>query len=129
YVISGSRRWAQEGHFEGTDYNANSLFLSMEKRLNKQHSLNLTAIYAQNSRGKTSPNTEEVTGLMGKKYNSYWGWQDGRKRNSRDIDIEEPLLMLSHYYNINVSNTLTTSVAYQFGHTGSSRIDYQHVDN
>ncbi len=95
YTISASRRWAQEGNFEGTDYSANSIFLSMEKRFNYSHSLNLTAIYAQNKRGKSSPNTEEVTAIMGEKYNAYWGWQDGKKRNSRDIDIEEPIIMLS----------------------------------
>lgn len=129
YVISASRRWAQEGHFEGTDYNANSLFLSMEKQFNKKHSLNFTGIYAQNSRGKTSPNTQEMTNLKGEEYNSYWGWHSGKKRNSRDFDIEEPILMLTHYYNINVKNILTSSVAYQFGHIGSSRIDYQYVTN
>lgn len=29
--------------------------------------------------GKNSPNTQEVTNLMGFKYNSYWGWQNGKK--------------------------------------------------
>ncbi len=129
YTVSGSRRWAQEGHFEGTDYSANSLFLSMEKKFNKRHSINFTGIYAQNRRGKTSPNTHEVTLLKGKEYNSYWGWQDGKKRNSRDYTLEEPILMLTHYFNINTKNLLTTSVSYQFGHTGSSRIDYQYVPN
>jgi hypothetical protein len=36
YSISGSRRWAQEGYFEGTDYGANSFFASVEKRINKK---------------------------------------------------------------------------------------------
>ena len=129
YVISASSRWAQEGNFEGTDYSANSLFFSAEKRFNDSHTLNLTAIYAQNSRGKNSPNTDEVTQLMGKKYNSYWGWQDGKKRNSRDIDIQEPILMLSHYYKINAANTLHSNIAYQFGKIGNSRIDFQNVAN
>ena len=64
YSISGSRRWAQEGYFEGTDYGANSFFASVEKRINKKHSLNFTAIYAQNTRGKSSPNTNEVNNLI-----------------------------------------------------------------
>ena len=129
YVVSASRRWAQEGYFDGTDYGANSLFVSMEKKFNNSHSLNFTGIYAQNSRGKTSPNTAEVTSFMGEKYNAYWGWQDGKKRNSRDIDIEEPILMLNHYWRINVKNTVNTSVAYQFGKIANSRIDYQYVNN
>lgn len=125
YSISGSRRWAREGYFEGSDYGANSFFASVEKRINKKHSLNFTTIYAQNTRGKSSPNTDEVNNLMGIKYNSYWGWQDGKKRNSRDKDVEEPILMLSHYWKISDKTTLNTNVAYQTGSIGNSRLDYQ----
>ena len=129
FVVSASRRWAQEGYFEGTDYAANSLFASVEKKINDKHSLNLTAIYAQNSRGKNSPNTQEVNDLMGIKYNSYWGWQDGKKRNSRDKDVEEPIVMLSHYWKITEKTTLNTNVAFQTGSIGNSRLDYQLGNN
>ncbi|MCW4470663.1 TonB-dependent receptor [Flavobacterium sp. MFBS3-15] len=129
YVVSGSRRWAQEGYFEGTDYSANSFFVSVEKKINDNHSINFTGIYAQNSRGKNSPNTQEVIDLAGEKYNSYWGWQDGKKRNSRDKDVEEPILMLSHYWKINEKNTLNTNVAYQFGTIGNSRLDFNLTRN
>lgn len=125
YSISGSRRWAKEGYFEGTDYGANSFFASVEKRFNKNHSLNFTSIYAQNSRGKNSPNTKEVNDLMGIKYNSYWGWQNGKKRNSRDKDVEEPMMMLSHYWKMSEKTTLNTNVSYQTGSIGNSRLDYQ----
>src|SRR5690606_22185163 len=106
-----------------------SLFVSMEKKFNDNHSVNFTGIYAQSSRGKNSANTQEVTNLMGKKYNSYWGYQDGKKRNSRDIDIAEPIFILSHYYKINTRNTLQSNIAYQFGKIGNSRIDFQNVPN
>ncbi len=129
FVVSASRRWAQEGYFEGTDYSANSLFASVEKKFNDKHSLNFTSIYAENSRGKSSPNTQEVINLMGHKYNSYWGWQDGKKRNSRDKDIAEPINMLSHYWKISEKTTLNTNVAYQTGKIGNSRLDYQNGNN
>jgi hypothetical protein len=129
FVVSASRRWAQEGYFEGTDYAANSLFASVEKKINDKHSLNLTAMYAQNSRGKTSPNTKEVNDLMGIKYNSYWGWQDGRKRNSREKNIDEPIVMLSHFWKLSDKTNLNTNVAFQTGTIGNSRIDYQLGNN
>ena len=47
-MISASRRLAQEGYFEGTDYAANSLLASVEKKINDHHSVNLSVIYAQN---------------------------------------------------------------------------------
>jgi hypothetical protein len=53
YTVSASRRFAQEGYFEGTTYDANSLFASIERKLTENNSLNLTAIYANNKRGKT----------------------------------------------------------------------------
>lgn len=129
YVISASRRWAKEGYFEGTDYAANSFFASVEKRINASHSLNVTAIYAQNSRGKNSPNSEEVNDLVGTQYNSYWGWQDGKKRNSRDKDVEEPIFILSHYWKMNDKSNLNTSIAYQIGSIGNSRFDFNGANN
>lgn len=129
YVVSAGRRWAEEGYFEGTDYSANSFFASVEKKINDSHSLNVTAIYAQNSRGKNSPNTDEVTNLAGEKYNSYWGWQDGKKRNSRDKDVEEPIFILSHYWTINEKTKLNSNVSYQFGSIGNSRLDFNNANN
>ncbi|SHI42667.1 TonB-dependent receptor [Flavobacterium terrae] len=129
YVISAGRRWANEGYFDGTNYSANSFFASVEKKFGENHALNFTSIFAQNRRGKTSPNTQEVIDLKGHKYNSYWGYQDGEKRNSRFKDIEEPILMLSHYWTINSKNKLNTNVSYQTGKIGNSRFDYQLGNN
>jgi hypothetical protein len=129
FVVSASRRLAQEGYFDGTNYSANSLFASVEKKFNDKHSLNFTSIFAQNSRAKTSPNTDEVTRLKDFKYNSYWGWQDGEKRNSRVKEIEEPINMLSHYWKISDKTNLNTNVAYQVGHIGNSRLDFQLANN
>jgi hypothetical protein len=129
YVVSSGRRWAQEGYFEGTDYAANSLFVSVEKKINDHHSINFTSIYAQNRRGKNSPNTQEVTDLKDFKYNSYWGYQEGEKRNSRVKDVEEPIFTLSHYWKMNSKTKLNTNLSYQFGKIGNSRIDFQKADN
>ncbi|WP_258928516.1 hypothetical protein [Flavobacterium davisii] len=124
FVVSASRRWAQEGHFEGTDMAANSLFASVEKRLGKKHVLNFTSIYAQNRRGRTSPNTDEVTDIKGYKYNSYWGWQEGKKRNSRDRFINEPIVMLSHYWKFSDKTRLNTNLAFQSGSIANARLEY-----
>ncbi|MFV8465860.1 carboxypeptidase-like regulatory domain-containing protein [Flavobacterium sp. LB1P62] len=129
FVISAGKRWAQEGYFEGTNYDANSAFISLEKKLNDNHSLNFTAFYTPNSRGKNSPNTTEVTQLTNEKYNSYWGFQDGNKRNSRVKAIEEPILMLNHYFKLNDKTNLTTGLMYQFGKIGNSNIDYQNANS
>lgn len=129
YVVSGSRRWAEEAYFEGTDYGANSLFASIEKKINDNHSLNFTTIYAQNRRGRNSSNTDEINSIAGIKYNSFWGWQDGKKRNSRDREVDEPINMLTHYWKINDNTQLTSNVMYQFGKIGNSRLDFVNAAN
>ena len=129
FVVSGGRRWAQKGFFDGTDYAANSFMASVEKRLNDKHSINFTAIYAQNRRAKNSPNTQDVTDLTSFKYNSYWGMQEGEIRNSRVKEVEEPIFTLSHYWKFNSNTRLHTTLSYQYGQIGNSRIDYQKADN
>lgn len=123
-TISGSRRNSNEGFVNGTTYNAYSLFTSIEKLINTKHSLNLTAIYAQNNRGKSAANTEQVYDIKNIKYNPYWGYQNGKIRNSRIKRINEPIIMLNHYWNLTKHSTLNTGIAYQFGEIGNSRIDF-----
>ena len=128
FVVSGSRRYAQEGYLDGTSYNAWAAFLAAEKKFNEHHSLNLTAITSSNRRGKSSPNTQEVYDLKGLKYNAYWGDQEGDTRNSRIKEIFEPIVMLSHYYK-KEKTSLKTTLAYQFGHIGNSRLGYFNAPN
>lgn len=128
-VVSAGKRLAQEAYFQGTTYDANSFFISLEKRLNKNHSLNFTGFYTPNIRGKNSPNTTEITQLTSEKYNSYWGFQAGQKRNSRVKTIEEPVLMLSHYCKFSDKAYLNSNLMYQFGKIGNTNIDYQHANS
>lgn len=128
YSISASRRWAKQGYIEGTLYDAFSVFGALEYRLDKKNSFNFTGILASNRRGRSSALTEEVYELVGKKYNPYWGEQDGKIRNSRERKIEEPILMLNHYYKSDKFN-LNTGVSYQFGDNNRSRLGYYNAPN
>jgi hypothetical protein len=122
--LLGSRRYAQEAYMEGTSYNAWSGFMAVEKKLNKHHSLNFTAFYTPNRRGKNSPNTQEVFDLGGTRYNAYWGWQGDRKRNARMKEIKEPTFMLTHYWDVNERSSLQTNLLYQTGTISNSRLGY-----
>ena len=124
YAISLSRRFAEEGFRDGSIYEANSFFVTVEKKFNARHSLNFSGIYTPIRRGKTSANTQEVVDLKGIAYNSYWGYQDGEIRNSRMQRVQEPILMLNHYWSLSEKTNLMTNLAYQFGNIGNSRIDY-----
>lgn len=123
-VFMLARRWGNEGFQDATLYDANSFFASIEKKIGKKHSINFTSIYTPNRRGKSSPNTQEVYDLKGIKYNEYWGWQEGEKRNSRIKEVNEPILTLNHFWDISEKTSLNTNIAYQFGKIGNSRLDY-----
>ncbi|MFY9241533.1 MAG: TonB-dependent receptor [Polaribacter sp.] len=124
FTFSASRRSGLEGFNEGTTYNAYSIFGALEKKINENHSLTFTSIFTPNRRGKSSPATQEVIDLKGIAYNEYWGYLNGRKTNSRIKEVEEPILMLNHYWDLNDKTSLQTNIAYQFGKIGNSRLDF-----
>ena len=129
YTLMIGRRWGDEGFQDASLYDSNSFFASVEKKINDKHSINFTSIYAPNRRGKSSANTQEVYDLKGIKYNEFWGDFDGEQKNSRIKEVEEPILMLNHYWDITEKTSLNTNVAYQFGKVGNSRLDYAGGEN
>ncbi len=128
YTISASRRWAEEGFIDGTLYDAYSIFGSLEYKFNDKNSINATAMFAPNRRGQSTAITDRTFAALGREYNPFWGLQDGKIRNSRVREIEEPVFMLSHFYESEKTN-ITTSVAYQFGKQGRSRLDFANAPN
>ena len=71
-AFSTSKRIGRRGYVEGTFYDANAAFLSLEKKCNDQHSFNMSVIASENNRGRAAPNTQEVFDLKGIQYNEYW---------------------------------------------------------
>lgn len=123
YSVLASRRYGNRGYKEGTSYNANGFFASVEKKISNEHSLNFTAFYAPKRRGKASGITQEVKDLKGIDYNPNWGYQNGNVRNARIDEVKEPVFMLNHYWDITSKTHLNTNVAYLTGQRGNTRID------
>lgn len=122
---SGSRRWAQEGYVPGTFFDGWSYFLSVDKRLGEDHILNLTVLGAPTRRGRSVGNTHEQNDIAGTNYyNPYWGYQDGRKRNSRALNTHQPLAILRYDWKMGRDANLTASVSYQDGRYGVSALDW-----
>ncbi|MDO6491130.1 MULTISPECIES: TonB-dependent receptor [unclassified Cellulophaga] len=128
YSISASRRWAKQGYLEGTLYDAFSLFGALEYKLNKNNTLLATAMLASNRRGRSSAVTEEVFLLKGRKYNPYWGTQNGNIRNSRERKIAQPIFMFNHLYKKG-NIKLNTGISYTFGPHEKSRLGYYNAPN
>ncbi|APG60918.1 TonB-dependent receptor [Christiangramia salexigens] len=124
YAVSVGRRYADEAYIDGSVYDANSIFIAVEKLISNEHSLNFSAFYTPNFRGKSAPLTQEVFNLKGRTYNPYWGAQDGKIRNSRLREIRMPVFMLNHNWELSKALNLNTNLGFQFGEISNSRIDY-----
>jgi len=128
YMLSASRRWAKEGFIDGTLYDAYSLYGSFEYLFNDKNTFSATAIVASNRRGRSSAISEEVFQIQGNKYNPYWGFQNGKIRNSRERNIREPLFLLNYNHESN-SLRINAGVAYQTGFYKRSRLGYFNAPN
>jgi hypothetical protein len=62
-------------------------------------------------------------------YNSYWGYQDGRKRNSRVVTDYEPVVMFTHIFTPNKDTKLTTGLATRASGYGSTALAYNNAPN
>jgi len=125
FTVSASRRWGNDGYVKGTFYDANSYFLSAEKKINAKHSISLTTFGAPVKKGMQSASTQEAYDLLDDNYyNSAWGYQDGKVRNSKVKSSFEPTTLLTHVFDINSKTKLTSTAGYTFGRTGSTALNW-----
>ncbi|WP_304343699.1 carboxypeptidase-like regulatory domain-containing protein [Chryseobacterium koreense] len=129
FTVMGARRWAQEGIQEGTFYDAYGGFLGIEKKINDAHTITLNAFASPYRRSTSSPSTQEVYDYRGVHYNSYWGWQDGKKRSERVRAGFQPIVQMQDFWKINKKSSLATAISYQWGKDKSARLDWQGVQN
>jgi hypothetical protein len=124
-TLSGSRRWSQEGYIPGTYYDAWSYFLAVEKKLSARHRIALTIFGAPTERGQAAGTVQEAYDLAGSNYyNPNWGYQDGEKRNAKVKQFHEPVFILNHYWDINNTTRLTTTLSYTFGEDNWSSLNW-----
>jgi hypothetical protein len=129
FTFSGSRRWGDRAIIDGVYQDSYAYFGSIEKKFSDRHSINLTGFGSPTYRASNSPNTQEAYDIMGKNYNSYWGWQDGEKRNSRIRKVFEPMFMLTDYLKIGKTSNWTNTLSYQIGSDARSRLDWFHASD
>lgn len=124
-AASLSKRWALEGYVEGTFYDAYGYFFSAEQELGKRHSLGLVVFGAPSTRGRSGWNTQEVVDLTDNPYyNSYWGYQNGEKRNSNVATYHQPRAILSYYWDINEKSDFQANLSYFGGKGGSTALNW-----
>ena len=124
-----SYRWASNGYVEGTFYNSLSYFLGLQKVWGN-HSLSLSTWGNPTERSTQGPATDEAYWLANNKYyNPYWGYQNGKKRNSRVVNDFAPSAILTWDWNISDNSKLTTSVLGKYSMYKSTKLNYNNSDN
>ena len=130
-MAAASGRYAGKGYTEGTFYQAYSYFLSVEKKINDKHSLDLTVFGAPSQRGGSSSVVQEAYNLVGTNfYNPSWGYQtidaSGKQviRNSRVSTYHQPFANLTWNWTPNKKTNFVTSVYYFAGRGGQTSLEW-----
>ena len=133
WAFSGSLtyRWGDgTGFVEGASYNSLSYFLGVEKLINDRHSLSLVTWGNPTERGTQSASTDEMYWIANNYlYNPNWGYQDGKKRNSRIVKDFAPSALLTWDFKIDDDTKLVTSLLGKYSMYSNSRLNYNNSTN
>ena len=125
FSFSGSRRWADEGFTDGTFYNGWSFFAGVDKRINDRHLLSFVAFGTPTENGRQGASVSEMIKLADDNYyNPYWGYQNGKKRNSSIAKSFQPVGILTHDWKVSDKTTLVTSAAITVGNRSTTGLDW-----
>lgn len=112
-----------DGYVDGTEFQAYSYFLSLEKRLNARHRINLTALGSSqwHHRRTIAGNLDQITLRtfvnpdapedftdLGLRFNHDWGRRAGETFSARRNFYSQPLYSLNHVWQIKPQLRLTT---------------------
>lgn len=124
-------RWANEGYVEGTFYNSLSYFLGVQKVFgNGAHSLAFSTWGNPTERASQGAGTDEMYWMANDRYyNPYWGYQNGKKRNSRIVNDFAPMALLTWDWKISDNDKLTTSLMGKYSMYKSTKLNYNNADN
>ena len=125
-------RWAnmETAYVEGTFYNSLSYFLGVEKLIGDAHSISLVTWGNPTERGAQAASTDEMYWLANNRfYNPNWGYQDGKKRNSRIIHDYAPAALLTWDWKMDEDTKLVTSLLGKYSMYSSSRLNYNNSTN
>ena len=119
-------RWGNGiGTIEGTSYNSLSYFFGAEKLINDQHSLSIVTWGNPTQRGAQRGATDEMYWIAGThNYNPNWGYQDGKKRNSRVVKDFSPAALLTWDWKMDEKTKLVTTLLGRYQMYSNSRLAY-----
>ncbi|MBO4428264.1 MAG: TonB-dependent receptor [Bacteroidales bacterium] len=125
YAFNVSARLGGNDWIDGVYYRSFAYYGSVEKKFNDVHKLGFGLMGTPGRRGKQNASTQEVYDLIGDNmYNSNWGYQGGKMRNSREARTHEPITWLKYDFTPNDRFQMSATALFRFGHNGATALDW-----
>ena len=125
YAVSASARLGGNDWIKGVFYRSFAYYASAEKKFNDEHKLGFAFMGTPGARGAQNASTQEVYDLVGDNmYNSNWGYQNGKVRNSRVRLTHEPIAVVRYDLTPSQDFSLGATLLYRFGKNGYTALDW-----
>ena len=125
YAFNISARVGGNDWVKGVYYKNISYYAGIEKKFGDDSRLSLFTFANTGERGAQNASTQEVYDLMGDNmYNSNWGYQNGKVRNSRVRRTFEPVTVLKYTASPTDNLDLSATVLYRCGSNGYTALDW-----
>ena len=125
YAFNVSARVGGNDWIKGVYYRSFAYYAGVEKKFDDQNTLSLVTFAAPGERGAQNASTQEVYDLTGDNmYNSNWGYQNGKVRNSRVRKTFEPVTFLRYTATPSDNLTLNTVLLWRTGFNGYTALDW-----
>ena len=120
FTLSGAKTQG-DGYVDGTEFLSFSYYANIAKKFNDNHELTFTAIGAKQEHGQRQDQSlliDYEQSSRGIRYNPDWGYKNGQVVHIEDNFYHKPQLSLNHYWSIDRTTSLHTSLYASFGSGG-----------
>ncbi len=125
YAFNVSARLGGNDWIKGVFYRSFAYYFAAEKQFDDVHKLGFVFMGTPGARGAQNASTQEVYDLLGDNmYNSNWGYQNGKIRNSRVRLTHEPIAILRYDFTPSQDFSLGATLLYRFGKNGYTALDW-----
>ena len=125
YAFNVSARLGGNDWIDGVYYRSFAYYAAVDKKFNDVHQLGFVIFGTPGQRGAQNASTQEVYDLVGSNmYNSNWGYQNGKVRNTRVRKTHEPVAFLKYDFTPSDAFNASATVLYRFGKNGYTALDW-----
>ena len=125
YAFNVSARLGGNDWVKGQYYRSFAYYAAAEKVFDDANRLGFFVMGTPGVRGKQNASTQEVYDLVGDNmYNSNWGYQNGKVRNSREARTHEPIAAIKYDFMPNEDFSLSATLLGRFGRNGNTALDW-----